>query len=437
MLQLNKSYWELQEYLGEVPVIDTHEHNIGVTKPLDNVLYDLFVAQYFISDLQSAGMDRVTSDILENGAADFETRFQIFEKFYKKTCYTGYAAGIRAGLKACWGIEDLTRSSFHALEEKMPLRNELFYNQMTERYKIKATIADVFFLWGMGNYVDIPTPAPSNITRFAFSLPSYHLIRCKTDVLKVQKYLDREIGCLDDYTEAFENCLKKYIEFGIVCIKDQSAYTRSIHFPQRSKADADAAFDRIMKTHSTTDGAQASADFVLSDWLFHHFMDLAKKFELPVQIHTGHLAGEGQDVARANAGNFISVLKQHPETRFDLFHGNWPYMGELLYVGKSFANVNLDLCWVNTIDPLYSIELMKRAVMTMPHSKVFAFGGDTAMIELSVGYLLLAKENLARAFSELVDAGSFIMADAKQVAADWLYNYPNEYFKLGFKPFQI
>jgi hypothetical protein len=75
---------------------------------------------------------------------------------------------------------------------------------------------------------------------------------------------------------------------------------------------------------------------------------------------------------------------------------------------------------------------MKRAVMTVPHSKIFAFGGDTGTIEWVAGYLTQARDNVACALAELVDSTWLDMDEAKQIARDWFFNNPNEFYSLGF-----
>jgi hypothetical protein len=145
------------------------------------------------------------------------------------------------------------------------------------------------------------------------------------------------------------------------------------------------------------------------------------------------MAGIRNDIVKTNAAHLIPTIELHQDVRFDLFHGNWPYMDEYLFMGKNYPNVYLNLCWVQSIDPLYSVELMKRAVMTVPHSKVFAFGGDTGMVEWAAGYLVLAKDNVAIALSELADSGWLSMDEAKQIALDWFFNNPNEFYRLGLR----
>ena len=113
-------------------------------------------------------------------------------------------------------------------------------------------------------------------------------------------------------------------------------------------------------------------------------------------------------------------------------------MGDLLFLGKNYPNVNLDLCWVNMIDPLYAQELLKRAVMTVPHTKVFGFGGDYfAVPEFSVAHLQIAREVIASALADLVECGWLEEDEAIRVAADWLYNNPNRFYKLGLPVYEI
>ena len=70
----------------------------------------------------------------------------------------------------------------------------------------------------------------------------------------------------------------------------------------------------------------------------------------------------------------------------------------------------------------------------MPHSKVHGFGGDYGALEFACGHLSVARDNIAAALAEMVDDGWMGLNDARQVAADWLFNNPNEFFNLGFDP---
>jgi len=167
-------------------------------------------------------------------------------------------------------------------------------------------------------------------------------------------------------------------------------------------------------------------------------MRFARELNLPVQIHTGHLAGIRNRVQKANAAHLASVLELHRQVRFDLFHGNWPYMGDLLFLGKNYPNVILDLCWLPIIDPLYAQELLKRAVVTVPHVKIHGFGGDYACVpQLVTAHLIIAREVIAAALADLVESGWLEEAQAIRLAADWLFNNPNSFYDLGLQPYEV
>lgn len=431
----SKSYLELREYMDTVPVIETHEHYTGITGPLTNVFE--ITGYYYRSDLLAAsfGEENGITSALDDNLTDFDNRFDVFEKAFKKSDKTAYAAALKTGLKECWGIEALDRSSMRKLQEKFLNRSQEFYDALMKKYSIKAKIVDMssFELEKFVRLIDGKDREYTGYCRFTFPLYDFHNINRLADIKRLEGCLGQSIYCLEDYENAFESFLKKAVEFGIVCIKDPSAYRRRINYPATGRAEAEQAFNKIMQNPRRV----CSTDEIegLDNWLFHRFMRAAARYGLPVQIHTGHLAGIRNDIRNANASEFIPVLEQHQDVRFDLFHGNWPYMGEYLFIGKNYPNAWLDLCWVQSVDPLYSIELMKRALVTVPHSKLMAFGGDTEAIELAVGYLVMARDNAAAALSEMTDKGWIGIQEAKQVAADWFFNNPNAFFKLGFENF--
>ena len=439
MLKSNtNSYEEIRTYLDKVPVIETHEHYIGVVKPVEDILGFILDDPYYAADFLSAAfrMEKKASSIFTKGEKlTFTERLNIFREIYKKSNKTAYARGIQTGLKECWGIEEINNAeTLKELKRKFQSRDQAFYKQMMEKFGIKAKVVDIYDVDAFIKIVEGETKDYSKYCRFSFPLPTFHKIHNKADILRLDKYLDRTITCLDDYLESFENFLKKCIGFGIVCMKDQSAYRRTIAYSNPSREDAEKVFNDIISNPRDVFGDDRAS--ALDDWLFHHFMRLAAKYDLPVQIHTGHMGGIRNDIVKANAVNLTPVLELHQDVRFDLFHGNWPYMDEYLFLGKNYPNVWLNLCWVQSIDPLYCIELMKRAVMTVPHSKLFAFGGDTWQIEWAVGYLVMARDNAACALSELVHSGWIDMNEAKEIAADWFFNNPNEFFRLGFEQFK-
>ncbi|MCL2772683.1 MAG: amidohydrolase family protein [Oscillospiraceae bacterium] len=420
----NQYFGEIRQYLDRIPIIETHEHYTqyyGAENALDFIL-----GNYYNSDYQSAGGINLPEEM------PAKERYERFLTFYNKSKHTAYACGMIEGLRLCWGIDNIDNyENFQILEEKLKSRDVSIYERTMEKLNIKAKVVDI---WNLMDIIDGKITGYSKYCRFAFTLPSFHDNHSKQDLLKYQKYLNRTVVCLDDYLESFDNYLQKCVDFGAVCFKDQTAYRRSIAYGNPTKDEAEKVFNSMMSNPREIVGDDRAV--ALDDWLFHYAMRKAAQHDLPVQIHTGHMAGIRNDIVKTNAAHLIPTLEMHEDVKFDLFHGNWPYMDEYLYIGKNYPNAYLNLCWVQSIDPIYCIELMKRAVMTVPHSKVMAFGGDTGMVEWTAAYLSQAKDNVSCALSELTDSGWLNIAEAKQIAADWFFNNPNHLFKLGFEPFK-
>ena len=58
--------------------------------------------------------------------------------------------------------------------------------------------------------------------------------------------------------------------------------------------------------------------------------------------------------------------------------------------------------------------------------------GDTP--EFVAGHLQIARENIAGTLAHLVERGWLEEGEALELAAAWLYNNPNDFFRLGLTP---
>jgi hypothetical protein len=434
---------ELRDLIERIPVIESHEHWAGIcpANPELDILAWLTEASYYHSDLGSASYDFGDHETREefsmcslleyvrDPAIAFDARYDAWRKYHDRTCHTAYTRSVLAGLKACWDLDGIEKSDLLAVQERMRAeRGQAYADGMLAQHRVEGMVVNVV----LGPYHELiegKMPYRKDFARFVMGLPEYHALFTASDVRKphLEETLGREIATLDDYLEAFEAYVQRSLDFGIVGFKDQSAYTREIAFGNPTRAEAEAVFNGIMArpdTICTPDEARP-----LDDFLFNHFMRVAARTKLPVQIHTGHMAGLRNDVRNGNPGHLTSLVDRHADVQFDLFHGGWPFMGEFLFLGKNYPNVNLDLCWVNQIDPLYSVELLQRGVMTVPHSKLMGFGGDTHLFETAIGSLILARDNIAIAFAGLVERGWFSLDDAGAVARAMLFDNPDRLFR--------
>jgi len=424
---------DILESIADFPVIDCHEHTMGPQNaPEYKEPIAALIQGYFESDLISAGGESVMHKLRD---PDLSTRdkWPIFEELWDRTKHTGYARVTRLILKEVYGQDEMGLKSLEAIQGGLlELRDEDVYRSILDQAKIRCRLVNVYpdlkdFIEGRHDLYPLD--------RLLIPLPGFHSIRSYNNVEGFARILDRSVVDLDDYLAICREIFSKMKGAGAVGFKDQSAYSRSLMYENATRGDAERLFNRIVSDPRGSLGWPEAKP--LDDYLFHSFMKMAAELDLPVQIHTGHMAGIRNDIVKTNASGLTPVLELHRGVNFDLFHGNWPYMGELLYLAKNYPNAAIDCCWVNIIDPYYTEQLMANSLSAVPHSKIHGFGGDYGdCVEYAAAHLKIAKDVIAGALARAVSRGWLNRGAAERVAADWLFNNPNRFFRLGFDPFE-
>jgi predicted TIM-barrel fold metal-dependent hydrolase len=114
-----------------------------------------------------------------------------------------------------------------------------------------------------------------------------------------------------------------------------------------------------------------------------------------------------------------------------LFHGSYPYGGELSAIAKAFGNVYLDLTWVYVLSPSFSQRYLHEWLETIPASKITGFGGDYGNVENAYGHLLFAKQIISRVLIDKVKDGYFSEEEAKKIARMLLHDNAIKIYKLS------
>ncbi len=422
-----KSYDELRGYCETLPIVDCHDHS-GECGPQYKDAIQVIIAGYFHSDIHSASSDREML-VLEDTELSLEERWPILEKAWKRTCHTGYAQVTRRVLQVFYDEQDLSLAVLQRMQEKLlDLSDAEKFESILDRANIVARVLDI---WPDVNKVLDGSLKLTPRGRLAISLPAFHNIRSYTEVQERVAPLKRTVTSLDEYLIACREIFQGHKDYGAVTFKDQSAYSRSLDYGNPTRAEAEAVFNWFMEDPRRS-AAYPEGSKPLDDFLFHEFMRMVRDLDLPVQIHTGHMAGIRNDIAKTNAVKLTKVIELHRDVRFDLFHANWPYGGELLYMGKNYPNVNLDFCWTNIIDPVYSQNLFKQALSSVPHGKIHGYGSDFGgSVERAWAHADIARDNVAIALSDMVEVGYLDLDEAKSVACDWLFGNANAFFRLG------
>ena len=168
----------------------------------------------------------------------------------------------------------------------------------------------------------------------------------------------------------------------------------------------------------------------LQDFLLHNILEIAAKNELPVQIHTGYLAGNGNRLDNGKPTKLNNLFLLHPNTKFDMFHGGFPWTGEFVALGKMFPNVYLNLVWLPQISKQRAIVTFDEMLDCMPYNKIF-WGGDCHFIEETVGSLEFGKQTVCEVLAKRVEIGQMDEATAKEIILAVFNQNATELYKIG------
>jgi hypothetical protein len=436
----------LLEQIAALPVIDCHEHaDAGAFGPggyerLPSPTEPIaaLIRGYVLSDLYSVGADFAACNLLQDATLPTEQKWPILAELWPKVEHTAYGRVTRLVMRDYYGESEMSLEALRRVGDRLGPRSPASYAEAFGRANIRLALTDVLN-WrsdSMARYLSGALNLPPYM-RLMFPLRLFHVINSgepnahdQSGIQAIGGWADRHITSLDEFLEAVFIVLRRARDRGSAGLKDQSAYERSLSYDVVSRSDAERLFNRLLADPRHALGWPEAKP--LDDFLFHQYMRFAHELGMPVQLHTGHMAGVWNRVDKADAGLLAPVLELHQRVRFDLFHGNWPEMGPLLFLGKNYPNVALDCCWLQIIDPLYAEELLQRTVVTVPHTKVHGFGGDYVDApEFSAAHLVIAREVIASALAGLVERGWLDEAQAAGIAADWLFNNPNRFFGLG------
>lgn len=429
MPETARCYEELRAFCEETPIVDCHDHTGEAGPKQEDALQAVF-SGYFPSDLESAGGDRAMQ-ALNDCNASLQKRWRVLGPVFERTKHTGYARVTRLVLKEFYGEDSLSLAALKRIQDRLQdYSDTTLFDRILDKAKIVARLEDS---WPDVRKVLDGSLKMSPRGRLMIGLPGYHGIGNHDHVQNNVAPLGRRVTSLGDYVEACREIFVGFRKYGAVGFKDQSAYTRTLAYGNPTMAEAEEVFNWFM-SDPRRNAAYPDQIKPLSDFLFHQFMRMARDMDLPVQIHTGHMAGIRNDIAKTNAVQLIPVLELHRDVRFDLFHANWPYGGELLYLVKNFPNVSMDFCWANIIDPIYCQSLMKQALSSVPHGKVHGYGSDFGgNPDRAWAHAHIARDNIAIALSDMVEMQYLGLDEAKDVARAWLFENANEFFRLKLR----
>ena len=426
---------DVEQAVAAQPVIDTHEHTFSESDRRQDQL-DLLsptMHHYVGSDLVSAGMTPAEQARMYDQSRDPADRWDIFLRYWQYARTTGYGKALHIACRDLFGVDDLMSAApsldgYRRVNEQLEAskRHEAWYRYvLQERGNIVLAIPDV-----QSTQVDKTLFAP------AMRFDSFISAGSRSDVAKLEMQTGRNIYDLDGLVSALGSAFAKAKDEGMVTVKSGLAYRRILRYDNVARADAERLFAQAVagtRPHGgglAQDGLNFTEGKPLQDYMMHQVVRLCVEHGVPMQIHTGLHAGNGNIITNSNPVHLVNLFIQYPQARFDIFHAGYPYQSELTTLAKNFQNVYVDLCWVHIISPYVARATLHEWLETIPHNKIFGFGGDYGPVELAYAHCVMARENIARVLSEKVAEGLYSVEQAGIVAARLLHDNANVFFGL-------
>jgi len=437
-------YQRIRTEIEKIPLVDTHEHFM-LEKERLNTRIDFFYLfpHYASSDLVSSGMSPEALDEIWSSEVSLEDKWDKFEPYWKNIKNTAYARAILIAARDLFEIEDINKSTWGKLSEKIASSNKEGWYRYVLKEKANIDVSIVDYLDPGSRKKEAPRIERSlaRLPRIDRELPSmdpdfflpvirfdeFVVVRTLDEIRQMEKVYNLAIHSLDDLLKTLDRAFERRIKEGIIGVKTGLAYRRILKYDKVTRHEAELLFNLIF--HHMGEGLSWKEAKPLQDFMMHQIIQRAIEYNLPIQIHTGLQEGNGNIITNSNPTHLINLFIEYNRAKFDLFHTGYPYTGELATLAKNFPNVYADMCWVHIISPSMARRTLEEWIEMIPANKIFAFGGDYIIVEGAYAHSRLARDNVARVLTEKVKEGCFTENEALELAQKILRENPAALFK--------
>ena len=411
----------LHDFIIKHPLFSHHDHHCTFADfENDRAGYThKALLGYAVADLVTAAGARPSA------YADDDARL---EALWPSIRTTGYGRAVTLGCEELFGL-DYTPSNFAQITEAL---------QATIADKSPAQVYDYFVrkkaniqwvaqdgLFRIGKAEALQTELYPDYYRFAFRIDDLFAIAGPEPLDALERFTDISVLSLDRLVSALNAAIDKFRDTGRMnAVKVGMAYARDLIVTDPTRHEAEQAFNRIRNRKTFYAGSQQNGAAVnqhearaLSDYMLHRLLERAHDEDIPLQIHTGYLAGNWGSLTGTRASFLIPLFEKYRRVRFDIFHASWPWTSELGAIAKNYPNVYPDLCWAWAMNPAESERTLDEWLDGVPFNKIFAFGADTSLPWCDVGYAIQARRGIARVLEKKVRNGFFSESTAREVAS--------------------
>jgi predicted TIM-barrel fold metal-dependent hydrolase len=401
-------YARIKASVDAVPAIDTHDH----LRPFDQLpnkdntdrgvgmtLHSIFAGGYY------PGINRLSP---WPAGKSFDDWWKVARHDFDDARATSFYRYLLPGFRDLYGIDFDTITD----EQARQLNDKIFANYhndawlldvITRRANIELMFIDPY--WNRLQFAraykfSVP------VLNVSMMIGGTHASRFASASDSPYAYAEgkgKKIATLDDYLATIEEIFQQAVAADAVCLKSTQAYQRTLRYEDVPKERAAKAFGRKADELSDTE----FKDF--EDFMFWQIVKLSAKYDLPFQIHTGQARIQG-----SNPMLLVDLIQANPQTKFILFHGGYPWVGETAVIGMKYRNVWIDSCWLPTLSYTMGKRAYQEWLEAMPSDRIM-WGADTAQAEGIYAATEFTRQCLAEALAEKVERGELLEVHAVRI----------------------
>jgi len=402
---------EIQEFVDQIPIIDTHEHLLSESRLIQDAQKHLDFTQlflnYFPQDIIAAGMPEEEWNKLYETEMPVDKKWEQISPYLPKAKNTAYYWVIDLAIRNYYRVNGLSASTYKELSDKIreEYRPGIYHRVLREAAGIDKAIVDPCDCQTAVDFTDRSILVP------VMNVNAWIGVQGKSDIEKLAQESKSDVTSPYTIRRAIGSLVDTWHKRGCVGAKCGLAYDRTLEFKFVSDQDAQRALDTLLK------GDDPAAARVLQDFIFHAVVRALTDNNLPFQIHTGLLGHSNfGNLAQTNPMLLAEVFAYYTKAKFDVFHAGYPWMREVGTLGRINTSVYADLCWAQFICPAAAKSAMDEWLDSMPASKILAFGGDYWFPEGSYGHSIIARTNVGEVLANRIERGRMTMDEAKTVA---------------------
>jgi len=415
----------IRSYIDSLRVIDTHEHLFTpeIIKGSYFLDFMLLFQPNSYQDLLSAGMpDSLFTPLFNEDLKPLE-KWRLIQPYWNKSYNTTFNRNILSGIRTLYDINNLNEYTVGPLSKKIEkaYNTDWFDHILRDSCRIDYIIQDGYYVPGKDEYF-----------RYAKRFDDWLLVKSKyrIDSLAITQ-LD-PIYTLEDFVRSLRKRFENEANKGMAAVKIFISYSRTLS-PDKVDTETARKIFRTLVNGNEDKVISFEQAKPLQDYMFYQLLNLAREYKIPVAIHTGMQSGTGNFINNSNPTLLIPVFNDFPDINFVLFHGSYPFGGELSVLAKTYRNVYIDMNWTYAISPTYSERYLNEWLETVPASKLMAFGGDAMVVENVYSELIVAKTIISNVLCNKVKDGYLTEKEAMTVARMILYDNASGFYNLQLK----